>query len=198
MHGLINRSLERFLSDTYGDEVWRGIVQVSGLEFDHFEAMMEYEDDLTYAVIDAASARLNKDNTSILEDLGTYMVSHPEAESIRRLLRFGGVTFVEFLHSLDDLHDRAKLAVPELDLPQLTLEGFRATGGFKLTCRWPHKGAAAVLLGMLRAMADDYGALVFMEEDVGGDGFETVSIQLIESSFTDGRDFHLATQENGS
>ncbi len=194
MHGLINRSLERFLSDTYGDDVWQDVANAAGLEFKHFEAMMEYDDHITYAVIDAASQRLGKESPSLLEDLGTYMVSNPKVESTRRLLRFGGVTFVEFLHSLDDLHERIKLAVPELDLPQLTLKGYRATGGFKLICRWHHQGFSAVLLGMLRAMADDYGALVFMEEDECGDGFETISIQLIESSFADGRDFHLAAQ----
>ncbi len=57
----------------------------------------------------------------LLEDLGTYLVSHPNVQGLRRLLRFGGAGFIDFLHSLDELHDRARLAVPDLDLPQLEL-----------------------------------------------------------------------------
>lgn len=198
MHGLINRSIERFLSDTYGEKVWHDVADLAGLEFSHFEAMMEYEDQITYAVVNAASKRLNKDSALILEDLGTYLVSHPNVESIRRLLRFGGVTFVDFLHSLDDLNDRAKLAVPELDLPQLTMRGYRAAGDFQLICKWQHRGCVAVLVGLLRAMADDYGALVLLEEDIGDDGVDTIAIQLIESGFSDGREFHLASAGAGA
>lgn len=192
MHGLINRSLERFLSDTYGNDVWLDVVKGAGLGFENFESMFEYDDVLTYAVLDAAAVRLSKTRETMLEDLGTYLVSSPKIESLRRLLRFGGVTFVEFLHSLDDLHERAKLAVPELELPKLYLLGYGDTGSFKLICNGPHEGFGRVMIGLLRAMADDYGALVLLE-DLGGSGeAEEVSIVLVESSFADGRDFSLA------
>lgn len=192
MHGLINRSLECFLSDTYGRGVWCDVASAAGLGFDTFEPMFEYDDVLTYAVLDAAAVRLTKSRDTLLEDLGTYLVSNPRVEPLRRLLRFGGVTFVEFLHSLDDLHDRARLALPELDLPKLRLEGYRDTGGFRLLCKGPHKGFGWMMMGLLRAMADDYGALVFLEYQGGGDGYEKISIVLVESSFADGRDFSLA------
>lgn len=192
MHGLINRSLECFLSDTYGSKLWSDVANAAGLGFENFESMLEYDDALTYAVLDTAAACLCKTRDTILEDLGTYLVSDSRVESLRRLLRFGGVTFVEFLHSLDDLHDRAKLAVPELELPKLTLQGYRATGGFTLHCAGPHKGFGRVLMGLLRAMADDYGALVFLEDQGGGDGYEEISIVLVETSFADGRVFDLA------
>ena len=101
-------------------------------------------------------------------------------------------TFLEFLHSLDDLPDRAKLAVPELELPRLTLSGYPATGEFKLIIDGRHKGFARVMLGLLRAIADDYGALVLLEDLGGKGGEEEISIVLVESSFADGRDFSLA------
>ncbi|MCK4711630.1 MAG: heme NO-binding domain-containing protein [Marinosulfonomonas sp.] len=192
MHGLINRSLECFLCDTYGAKVWSDVTSAAGLGFDTFEPMLEYDDALSYAVLDAAATRLTKSSDTLLEDLGTYLVSSPKVVALRRLLRFGGVTFVEFLHSLDDLHDRARLAVPELGLPKLRLEGYRATSDFKLVCKGPHKGFGWVMMGLLRAMADDYGALVFLEYQRGGDGYEEISIALVESCFADGRDFSLA------
>lgn len=198
MHGLINRSMECFLSDTYGSDVWLDVVKDAGLGFEHFESMFDYDDTLTYAVLASAAKRLSKARATLLEDMGTYLVSSPNVQSLRRLLRFGGVTFVEFLHSLDDLNDRAKLAVPELELPKFKLLKNGDAGGFTLICRGPHKGFGRVMMGVLRAMADDYGALVFMEYDGAGDGFEEISIALVESSFADGRDFSLAGPVGGS
>jgi len=198
MHGLINRSLECFLSDTYGTDVWLDVTKRANLGFEHFESMFDYDDALSYAVLEAAAARLSKTNETILEDLGTYLVSSPNVKSLRRLLRFGGVTFVDFLHSLDDLYDRAKLAVPELELPRLSLLKDSDVGGFKLICRSPHNGFGRVVLGVLRAMADDYGALVFMDYQGAGDGYEEISITLVESSYADGRHFSLASPVGGS
>ena len=198
MHGLINRSLECFLSDTYGADVWLEVAKGAGLGFEHFEPMLDYDDALSYAVLKVANERLAKTNETILEDLGNYLVSSPNVKSLRRLLRFGGVTFVEFLHSLDDLYDRAKLAVPELELPKLSLFENGEQGSFKLICKGPHKGFGRVVLGVLRAMADDYGALVFMEYHGGGDGYEEISLILVESSYAEGRDFSLAGPVEGA
>jgi len=198
MHGLINRSIQNFIGETYGAALWQGVARKAGLDEGGFEAMLIYDDALTYKVLDAAAERLAKSRETLLEDLGTYLISNPHTRSLRRLLRFSGVTFLDFLHSLDDLHDRAKLVVPELDLPRLTLQGHQATGGFNLVCQWHHMGFGHVMLGALRAMADDYGALVFMEYQGGGAGLEMISIVLVESSYADGQEFGLAqvTEQN--
>ena len=95
---------------------------------------------------------LDRPKEAVLEDLGTYLVSHPNVEALRRLLRFGGETFIEFLHSLDDLPGRARLAVEDLDLPDMEL---REHGGssYSLTCHSFGSGFGHVMLGILRALA---------------------------------------------
>lgn len=190
MHGLVNRSIQCFLRDSYGPAVWAAVADRAGLPPDGFEAMLIYDDALTEALLDAAAAVLGRPREGILEDLGTYLVSHPARGALRRLLRFGGVSFTDFLHSLDDLPERGRLAVPELELPQLQLEE-EAAGRFTLLIRrgWPGFGHVAV--GVLRAMADDYGALVLLEHAGGEEGEERVAIQLLDSCFAAGRPFAL-------
>ena len=100
MHGLINRSIQSFLRDTYGEDVWQRVVRLAGLDFESFQAMLFYDDKLTHATLAAASGLLQRPAEALLEDVGTYLVSHPNLESLRRLMRFGGVTFEDFLHSL--------------------------------------------------------------------------------------------------
>lgn len=191
MHGLVNRSIQCFLRDTYGEELWLAVAQKAGLGFDSFEAMLSYDDSLTGTVIDTAAVLLDRPREVLMEDLGTYLVSHPNLESLRRLLRFGGVGFVDFLHSLDDLPGRAKLALPDLDLPRIALQD-AGEDRFTLHCASGIAGAGHVVVGLLRAMADDYGALVLLDHSGGGPEDETVSIHLLESQFAAGRRFDLA------
>jgi hypothetical protein len=108
-------------------------------------------------------------------------------------LRFGGGDFVEFLHSLEDLPDRARLAVDDLPLPQLELCE-HTTDHFSLTVTSQPAGFGAVMLGVLRAMADDYGALVILEYFAATEGSERIEIQLIEAAFAAGRGFELGAR----
>jgi len=190
MHGLINRSIECFVRDIYGLDQWQQIAAASEIGFDSFEPLLVYEDELTARVLDAAALNLGKPVEIILEDLGTYLVSHPNVQSLSRLLRFGGETFTDFLHSLADIQDRARMAVPELEMPMLSLRS-HIYGNFTLYCSDGYPGIGHVLVGMLRAMADEYGALVLLEHLGGRSEVEAISVQVMETRFSEGSIFKL-------
>lgn len=196
MHGLINQAIERFARDTYGDDAWEALTRRIDLGFCEFEAMLRYDDQVTEAVLNGLTEALGKSREDLLEDIGTYLVSHPNAHAVRRLLRFGGADFVEFLHSLDDLPARGRLAVPDLELPQLVLR--EHTGQqFALTVVAPRPGGfrfGHVVIGLLRAMADDFGALVFVDHKGARDGCEIIEIALLEAAFAEARDFNLGAR----
>lgn len=193
MHGLINRAIQSFVCATYGRKSWLRATQAAGLDFDEFEAMLIYEADISTRILDVLCTELNRPRAEFLEDLGTYLVSHPNMEGLRRLLRFGGVTYVEFLHSLDDLSDRVRLAVSDLELPALELRE-HAPAEYQLHCFPGLPGYASVMTGVLRAMADDYGALVFLSHGGDRNGAEVISITLVESAFSQGRQFDLGAR----
>ena len=193
MHGLMNRSIQRFIADSYGGDIWEEICRDANLGFESFEAMLSYDAVVTGAVLNAACKHLNRRRDSFMEDLGTYLVCHPDLDHLRRLLRFGGDTFVEFLHSLDELPERAKLALPELDFPELELIEHGANA-YSLIYRWHHPGFGPLVMGVVRAMADDYGVLAVLEHaslpTENGD-VDTIAIKLLDSEFADGRGFEL-------
>ncbi|MFV0515594.1 MAG: heme NO-binding domain-containing protein [Jhaorihella sp.] len=191
MHGLINRAIQSFVCDAYGAECWQRACERAALGFTEFEAMLNYDDAQSRRLLAALGGVLGRDPAGMLEDLGTYLVSHPRTEALRRLLRFGGLSYVEFLHSLDDLPDRARLAVADLRLPAMELREY-ASGRFSLVCGPGLPGFCSVMTGILRAMADDYGALVTLEqEDTGCDGAGVIAITLVETAFAAGRRFDL-------
>ena len=194
MHGLINRSLQCFLRDTYGQPAWEAIVREAGLDFAVFEAMLTYDDDLTDRVINAGAEVLHRPREALLEDMGHYLVSHETQTSLRRLLRFSGVNFADFVNSLEELPERGRLALPDLDVPDLELTD-HGSGQFTLKCTASLRGGGHVLVGLLRAMADDYGALVMLDNlgpEAGPDtGCEVISIQIADQALYEARPFSL-------
>ena len=50
------------------------------------------------------------------------------------------------------------------------------------------------MMGVLRAMADDYGALVLLEHCGRAAGVETLKIILVEVDFSEGRSFELGAR----
>ncbi len=179
------------MRNTYGAELWDDTMAELDAGIDRFEPMFHYEDALVTRLVDIAARRLDKPSEGLFEDFGIYLVAHPASERVRRLLRFGGVDYEDFLASLDDLAGRARLAVPDLDLPALDLIDLGA-GEYLLNLTSPLAGAAAVYLGMLRALGDDYGALVMVEHDRPANGANRLSIRLLKADFAEGRGFALS------
>ena len=194
MHGLINRSIQCFLRDTYGVGVWAAIAREAGLGFDNFEPLLIYDTSLTESMIEAAARHLQRPRETVLEDLGTYLVSHPNLEALRRLLRFGGVGFVDFLHSMEDLPEHGRLGLPDLEVPEFTLLD-QGEGRFLLHVSKLIDGVGHVTVGLLRAMADDYGALVVLDHAGIEAGHEVVAVHLLDHAYAEGRRFELALPE---
>jgi hypothetical protein len=192
MHGLMNRAIQGFVHEAYGPARWAEIARDIGLDAEGFEALMHYDDAMTEAALDSAARHLSRSRDAVLEDLGTFLVSGMPNRALRRLLRFGGPTFADFIHSLEELPGRARLALPDLDLPHLRLEEPQPDVFELYSTGYP--GIGLVLMGMLRAMADDYGALVLLDHRCEG-SCEIVTTTLLEASYAAGSRFDLAARE---
>ena len=193
MHGLLLRSIQAYTRSTFGPAVWGRVLLAANQPPEGFEPMLSYGQDVLGQVTSAVAAELGRSEDSILEDLGTFLVTDPGHRALRRLLRFGGATFEEFLHSLEELPDRARLALPDIDMPQIDLTD-RAPGVYclRFTCEFPAFFPVAV--GALRAMADDYGALVLIDPDPSLCGTDqgALTVQLLSTAHGEGRRFDLA------
>lgn len=190
MDALMLRFLQGYVRETFGASVWQTICRRAALPVETFEPMLRYPPGLADQVAAQAAAVLGRPADTIWEDMGTYLVTSPGHEGVRRLLRFGGVGFADFLHSLEELPGRARLAMPDLDLPEIHLTE-RASDRFILECRSHLHGTLRVLSGMLTAMADDFGSLCLIEP-AGDDG---ISIRVLDQDHAVARPFDLAMRE---
>lgn len=194
MHGMICKSLEAFVTTTHGQGVWDSVRRDAGLSRAGFETMLSYDDAEFRAVLDAAAKVLDRSAIAVMEDMGTWICTHPPLEPVRRLFRFSGTTFFDFLMSLDEIDARARMAVPDLILPSYSVTQLDE-GEFEVRSAWAMPGASGFLTGILRALADEYGALAMIEiegaERVLNGWQESVSVRLVEESFHTPKAFSL-------
>ncbi len=191
MHGLVICAFESFVRHSYGAAPWAALVEGLDAGIERFEPMFHYDDALAARLVRETARVLGKPDEALLEDFGIFLVAHPASERVRRLLRFGGVDYEDFLASLEDLSGRVCLAVPDLVLPEISLTELGG-GDYRLHSADAPPEFAPVLSGLLRAMADDYGALVLVEQTCAEDGGVHLAIRLLEAAFARGRGFALA------
>jgi hypothetical protein len=155
MHGLINRSFELFLRDCYGDKIWENVAREAKLDPRGFFLLQKSSDKVSDRLISEAATILRKAKGELVEDLGGWLT---QREPIRRLLRFSGRNFSEFVESLGEFPRRTQMIIQSLQVPRITVTmptqqsyevAIDGTGEI-----WP-----MLLAGVLRGMADDYGAL---------------------------------------
>ncbi|MCX7289256.1 MAG: heme NO-binding domain-containing protein [Rhodobacterales bacterium] len=187
MDALLLRSLQGYVRDTFGLSVWQAICRPGNLSVQTYEPMLRYDPGTADTVAQRAADVLGRQVETVWEDMGTYLVTNPGHEGVRRLLRFGGVSFADFLHSLEEMPGRARLALPDLDLPEITLNEL-GPDLFDIRCRSRVKGMTRVLVGMLTAMADDYGSLCLIESEEA----ESIRVRVMENSHGTARRFDLA------
>jgi hypothetical protein len=195
MHGLICRGFEDFLVTTHGGATWDAVRQEAGLPQVSFEALLSYRDGDFMALQRAASGVLDMAVASLMEDLGTWICTHPPLAPVRRLFRFSGPTFRALIASLDEVDARARMALPDLTLPALRVQADGPDRHWVDTF-WNIPGAAGVLMGVLRVMADEYGTLVMIEPGevsaVPGGWREVVRVHIADTGFAAPTGFALA------
>ena len=188
---VVNKALEAFVCQRYGEKLWADLLIALSLPGYEIEAMLTYEDGITYDPMDRLAKRQSKMHQDVLEDIGGYLVAEDSQASIRRLLRFGGATFEDFLLSLDDLNDCVALALDILDMPLIRVL-LLSTEKIHVRVAPKWHGFSDVLVGLLRALADDYGALVFMDRLADTDQTECIEVILIDHHHSAGTIFDLA------
>ena len=199
MHGVVGKALWSFARDTLGADGWARLAAEADAPPEGYVSVRRYDEAGVRRLADALAARMGTSREDMLVDAGVYLVAHPSAEPLRRLMRFTGADFDGFVHALEDLPARGRLALPGVNLPAIEVRA-RAAGperrSYAVTCRSNHAGAGHLLLGVLRSMADDYGALATIWHEGGhierGLSVERLTVEILLESYTGGRGFDLA------
>lgn len=185
MHGLMNRAIEGFVRQVYGPPCWQAVTGRIGLEEAGFQPFRRYPFAMTRQLTEAAGAVLDKPPAEVIEDVGAWLA---RVEGMRRLLRFSGSDFSDFVLSLEELPGRIRMILPDLSVPDVTVL-VHGPLAYRITLAGDDWLWRALIAGLLRAMSDDYGALALIVDE--GDA---ILVDVSDASFGDGRGFDLAAR----
>lgn len=178
MNRLIDHALRAFLARTYGPDLARFVAD----ETDVLRALPELPVvEFATAGLSRAANYVSKPTSEMFEDLGAWMT---RIEPIRRLLRFSGRDFHDFLLRLEELPGRSHLVLPRLGVPALTIKA--EDRSVWLIMADPAPAWQHLLMGIVRSMADDYGALCVISVEAAG-----IRVDVCDDQFAEGRRFML-------
>lgn len=152
MNGLINRAIEQLVVSMKGEAGWRGVCAHAGIQADGFVSMQNYDDDITFRLVNAVSERLGLPSEQVLEAFGEYWITYTAEEGYGALMATGGTHLREFLTNLNDIHGRAEAIFTQLRIPLFRIENVSETE-FRLFYASERTGLAPMVLGLIRGLA---------------------------------------------
>jgi Haem-NO-binding len=155
MFGLVNKGLEDMVRSQYGEATWAEIKSKAEVEIEAFISIDSYPDDITYRLVDAASAVMAMPATDILEAFGKYWVLFTATEGYGSLMEMAGDNLPEFIQNLDNLHARVGLSFPELQPPSFLCSNLEA-GSLKLHYYSDRPGLTPMAVGMLKGLGEKF------------------------------------------
>lgn len=166
MYGMVNQALEDLVVARGGQELWQRVKAEAGVCVDMFVRNHGYSDEVTYALVSAASQCLDIQAAQLLEEFGVHWVLHAAEDSYPDLMKAGGKSLPEFLLRLPDFHTRISLLFPDLKPPEFRCSD-REENSLHLHYFSHRPGLASFVVGLIRGL---------------GERFETpVSVQCLQS-----------------
>jgi hypothetical protein len=151
MYGMVNRGLQDFIVSHHGADTWSAICADAGHADLEFSSMTQYPDEVTVALVGAASARLGMSGEAVLEAFGEHWVNYTAHSGYRDVLQMNGTSFRSFLQNLDAMHLRVALTFANLQPPS-----FRCvdTGPNSLTLHYysTRSGLGPLVVGLVKGV----------------------------------------------
>ncbi len=155
MFGLVNKGLEDMVCLQYGEQTWEEIKSRADVEIEAFISMDAYADDITYRLVDAASAVIEIPATDVMEAFGKYWLQFTATEGFGSLLEMAGDNLPEFLQNLDNLHARVGLNFPKLQPPSFLCSDLKQES-LKLHYYSDRPGLTPLVIGMLKGLGEKF------------------------------------------
>lgn len=162
MYGMINEAMRRLVSESSGAEAWTEIAARADVP-ETYAALSYYDDDVTYALVGAASEVLGTPGPGLLRDFGHYWTTRVGPENYSDILGATGTDVVSILSNLDHMHARLQSLYPDLRPPSFSVTG-EGPDSFEVRYSSEREGLAPFVVGLLEGLGDLYGTPARVEQ----------------------------------
>jgi hypothetical protein len=162
MYGLINQAVKDLVCSTGGEHLWRRVCTTARIDVEDFDALEPYPDDVTFALVAAASEHLGVPQAEILRRFGRHWILFTAAHGYRDILAMFGRDFRACLRNLNRMHAHMGAMMPELRPPRFVTEE-QSPDRLDVHYYSPRQGLADLVVGLLEGLAEKYGERIQIE-----------------------------------
>jgi Haem-NO-binding len=156
MYGLVNKAVEELVVTNFGEDHWEAIKLKAGVDVDAFISNEGYPDEMTYALVGAASEVLGLPAEQILIAFGEHWVLKTAAHSYGPMMKSGGKSLKEFLVNLPNFHTRVQMIFPELQPPRFECSEV-TENSLNLHYHTHRPGLTTFVIGLVQGLGKLYG-----------------------------------------
>ncbi len=155
MYGLVNKAVEELVVTNFGEDKWEAIKLKAGVDVDAFISNEGYPDEVTYALVGAASEILGIPAEQILIAFGEHWVLKTAAHSYGPMMKSGGKSLKEFLVNLPNFHTRVAMIFPNLQPPRFECSDI-TENSLKLHYFTHRPGLTTFVIGLVQGLGKLY------------------------------------------
>ncbi len=156
MYGLLLDSIQKFITENYGQRCWEAVRARAGLTNRWFVTHEVYSDQVMLDLVNAVASELGKEPAVIMRLFGEFFVQSVGQYGYARLLRVLGRDMRDFLNGLDDLHEYLRFSYPKMKAPSFYCEQ-ETEEGMLLHYTTSRKGFIEYVVGQLVRVGIIYG-----------------------------------------
>jgi predicted hydrocarbon binding protein len=122
MKGIINKGIQEMVEDKYGAEAWERVKSLAGCEEPFFAISLDYPDEMTVALVKAASEVSGLPAETVMLEYGKFMVPNTLKKYYPTYFKIAGSSPREFLLNMGRIHDEVTRSVSNAAPPRFDYE----------------------------------------------------------------------------
>jgi len=156
MYGMINIAIREMVIESYGQDTWKQVEKLAGLETGEFISMQTYPDALTYQLVGHLSRLLEIQASTLLEKIGEYWILHTASQGYGPILDMAGNNMVEFLRNLNTMHRGVAATMPDMVIPVFIVSD-ETPRSIILNYHSQRQGLQPMVIGLIKGLGLRYG-----------------------------------------
>jgi predicted hydrocarbon binding protein len=122
MKGIINKGIQEMVEDKYGAEAWERVKSLAGCEEPFFAISLDYPDEMTVALVKAASEVSGLPAETVMLEYGKFMVPNTLKKYYPTYFKVAGSSPREFLLNMGRVHEHVTKSISGAIPPRFDYE----------------------------------------------------------------------------
>ncbi|KAH1027948.1 hypothetical protein HUJ05_001365 [Dendroctonus ponderosae] len=154
MYGMLLESVQYFVQQEYGDEIWQKALVMAECKYAVFNTHQVYPDHIMSNIASALAKLTSKSYDSFMNFFGHCFVRFFSNYGYDATIKATGRNFTDFLESVDNIHSQFRLSYPKMKSPSMYLTKVDRNGCI-LVYRSKRMGFTHYLMGQLDQIATE-------------------------------------------